>query len=423
MFSSRDSIVTAIEFGTSKIGVLVGAVNENGDVEVIGRGEAPALSSVVKGEIVDMEKAFEQFGKALEEADRSSGRVLGSSLLVAVAVTGCGIDSQPGIGTVFIKNDERIVTEAEQNEAHENARVLNLAADREIISSSASYFLIDGRRVSNPLRHKGSRLEAHMHIIHGISSRIDNFRTMGRDAGFDDSAVEVVFSPVADDIGVLNDLDRSDGVLLIDLGAGCTEYIVEYDRGIITSGVLQIGMEHIANDLSVGLKLSMATCRKLLRSGDLARAIAERRETLEFHTGSGTGAARSIPLASFETVVDLRLRELFGIIRSRLEKAGVPHSLAAGGVLTGGGSLFPRAQELFKETFDLSCRVAQPSDAGGAVTDLESPCCSTLWGTLKIAAYYAGQGLGRKGGSLGRGRNLADNMADLVKKLSRALKF
>ena len=392
MFSSRDTIVTAIEFGTSKIGVLTGAVNENGIIEVIGRGEAPSLSSIIKGEIVDMEKAFEQFSRALEEADRSSGHALGDSTLVAIAVTGCGIDSQPGIGTVFIKNEEHVVTEAEQNEAHENARVLNLAADREIISSSASYFLIDGRRVGNPLRHKGSRLEAHIHIVHGISSRIDNFRRLVRDAGFEDSAIAVVFSPVADDFGVLNDLDRSDGVLLVDLGAGCTEYIVEYDRGICCSGVLQIGMEHIANDLSVGLKLTMSTCRKLLRSGDLARAIAEHRETLEFHSGSGTGAARSIPLASFETVIDLRLRETFGIIRNRLEKAGVSRGLAAGGVLTGGGALFPRAQELFKETFDLACRVAMPSDTGGAVTGLESPCCSTIWGTLKIAAHYAQQG-------------------------------
>ena len=421
MFSSRDTIVTAIEFGTSKIGVLIGAVSENGIIEVIGRGEAPSLSSIVKGEIVDMEKAFEQFNKALEEADRSSGHAVSSSVLTAVAVTGCGIDSQPGIGTVFIKNDEHIVTEAEQNEAHENARVLNLAADREIISSSASYFMIDGRRVGNPLRHKGSRLEAHIHIVHGISSRIDNFRSIVRDAGFEDSSIAVVFSPVADDFGVLNDLDRSDGVLLIDLGAGCTEYIVEYDRGICCSGVLQIGMEHIANDLSVGLKLTMSTCRKLLRSGDLARAIAEHREALEFHSGSGTGAARSIPLASFETVVDLRLRETFGIIRSRLEKAGVSRGLAAGGVLTGGGALFPRAQELFKETFDLACRVALPSDTGGAVTGLESPCCSTLWGTLKIAAHYAQQGLGRRV-SHNRG-DLSDNVFTLMKKIGRALKF
>ena len=422
MFSSRDTIVTAIEFGTSKIAVLTGAVNENGVIEVIGRGEAPSLSSIVKGEIVDMEKAFEQFSRALEEADRSSGHAVGSSALAAVAVTGCGIDSQPGIGTVFIKNDERIVTEAEEHEAHENARVLNLAADREIISSSASYFLIDGRRVGNPLRHKGSRLEAHIHIVHGISSRLDNFRTMLRDAGFEDPAIAVVFSPVADDFGVLNDLDRSDGVLLVDLGAGCTEYIVEYDRGICTSGVLQIGMEHIANDLAVGLKLTMSTCRKLLRSGDLARAIAEHREALEFHATSGTGAARSIPLASFETVIDLRLRETFGIIRNRLEKAGVPRGLAAGGVLTGGGALFPRAQELFKETFDLSCRVALPSDTGGAVTGLESPCCSTLWGTLKIAAHYAQQGLGRRGGSYNRG-DLSDNVFAWMKKVGRALKF
>ena len=271
MFNSRN-IVSAVEIGTSKFCVVVGEIDGNGRLDVIGRGEAPSASSVVKGEIVDMDRAYEQLAKALEEADRVSERALTMSRLVMVLVTGCGIMSQPGVGMVLVRNSDHVVTEKEQGEANDNARVLNLSAERRIINTCNSFFLIDGRRVSNPLRHHGSKLEAHIHIVHGVSSRVENIYKLVRDSGFEDADIDVVFSPIAADYGVLSERERDEGVLLVDLGAGCTEYVMEYDNGLGASGVLQVGMEHVANDLSLALGLSIDQCRKLLVSGDIARA-------------------------------------------------------------------------------------------------------------------------------------------------------
>ncbi len=418
MFHSRN-IVSAVEMGTSKFCVLVGEIDENGRLDVIGRGEAPSAGSVVKGEIVDMERAGDQLSRALDEADRASGRALALSHLMMVVVTGCGISSQPGVGVVLIRNDEHVVTEAERSEANENARVLNLAADRKIINTSESFFLVDGRRVSNPLRHQGSKLEAHIHIVHGISARVESFRNLLREAGFEDTDIDMVFAPVAADFGVLSEAEREDGVLLIDLGAGCTEYVMEYDNGLHASGVLQVGMEHVANDLAIGLGLSIDQCRKLLVSGELQRASEQGLTHLKLR--GGTGSERAIPLSSFDTIIDCRLRELFTIIRRQLELAGAPRSLAAGGVLTGGGALFPRARELFSEVFDLSCQVACPRDAEGAITDLASPRYSAVWGALKIAAHY------RDSGTTDNIMSVFDNLAASLRrtrgKLGKALKF
>ena len=388
MFRNRE-IICAVEFGTSKISVLIGDVGGDGRLEIIGRSTVPAGGSVVKGEVCDMEKALRLLNQALEEADKASGGELANTVLVTVLVTGCGIDSQPGVGSVFIKNPEQIVTENECGEAFENARVLALSAERELINSSESFWMVDGRRVSNPLRHNGGKLEAHIHIVHAISARIENFRSLIRDSGFENATLDVAFAPLAADIGILSDKERENGVLLVDVGAGCTEYLVEYDRGIIASGVIQIGFEHVANDLSIALDLHVDLCRRLIESGAIARAAADKREYLEFK--NSTGNIRRIPLASFETVIDLRLRELFEVIRRRIVAAGVPRSLGAGGVLTGGGALYPRTRELFREVFELSCRIGRPTDAGGAVTDIENPRFSAVWGALKVASGYLAQ--------------------------------
>src|SRR5574344_1963159 len=133
MFHPRE-IVTAVELGTSKFTVLVGEVMPDGRVNIIGQGNAPSGGSVVKGEIANMDLAFDQLGMAIAEAEKSSEGELDNSRVVVVAVTGCDIDSLSGIGTVFIKNEQHRVTDRERIEAHENAKIQHLAPDREIIN-------------------------------------------------------------------------------------------------------------------------------------------------------------------------------------------------------------------------------------------------------------------------------------------------
>ncbi len=416
MFNSRE-IVTAVEIGTSKICVLIGEVDAEGRVAIIGRGTAPTSGSVVKGEICNMEKVFEQLAVALEEAARSSRGELDNSRLIVLTVTGCGIDSLQSTGTVFVKNEQRKVTERERFEAHENAKIQNLAPEREIINSSESYFLVDGRPVRNPLDQSARKLDACVHLIHGVSARVENFKTLIRNSGFEDSMVEVVFSPLADIMGVLSDDEREHGVLLVNLGAGTTEYGVEYRSGVQASGVIQVGFDHLANDLSVGLDLPLGQCRKLLEDGILNRMFREQSaEPLEFPAPGG--GRRRIPLISFETIIDLRLRELFTLIKKRLEQGGHLKNLDAGGVLTGGGALFDRSSLIFREIFDhFPCRIGQPLEGGAAVPGVENPRYSTVWGALKIAGYYNWNNQGTRGrGAIG---SLIDAMDGFLNRTRR----
>ena len=48
MLKPSRNIISAIELGTSKICVLIGNSNPNGQLEVIGLGEVPTEGSIVK---------------------------------------------------------------------------------------------------------------------------------------------------------------------------------------------------------------------------------------------------------------------------------------------------------------------------------------------------------------------------------------
>ena len=118
----------------------------------------------------------------------------------------------------------------------------------------------------------------------------------------------------------------------------------------------------------------------------LSQAVASGKTEMEF-PGPG-GRMRSIPVSAMEAVIDTRLREIFELIRGKLEEKKAPKILGAGGILTGGGAEYFRSKELFRDVFELSCRIGVPADAGGAVSDLAAPRFSALWGALKVAAFF-----------------------------------
>ncbi|MBE6365246.1 MAG: cell division protein FtsA [Lentisphaerae bacterium] len=386
MFRKRN-VTCAVEFGTSKIVVLVGEVDDHGGVSsVIGYGAAHAPGAVVKGEVADVKRAAEAFRQALEEADRASGGELVNCRLMTMLVSGCGIESKLSKGIVTVKNPDRIITEVEQQEARENAKFTASGNGREIINTSVSHYLVDNRRVSNPLGQSGTQLEAWVHIIHAVAGRVDNFRSVVINSGVEDARIEAVFSPLATGEGICSELEKENGSLLVDIGAGTTEYLVYFDRGVCASGVIPLGMEHVANDLSIGLKLHIDACRRLLENGTLAKAIQEKKSSLEL-PGS-TGRMMTIPLTSFEVIVDARIREIFELIRRQLREKNAPRALGAGGILTGGGAEYFRSRELFCDIFDMNCRIGIPANAPGAGFDLDSPRFSAIWGALKVAAYF-----------------------------------
>ena len=422
MFNGSD-IVCAIELGTSKISILTGEVSADGSVDIIGRGCVPS-QGIIKGEITDAQSAEAALSRALEEAEKSCSLLAGCKL-VTVLVTGCGIDSQSGVGSTVVKNAQRTVTMNEIIEAEENAEIINLVSEREIINKSTSYYLLDNRRVSNPENMPGSRLDAYVHLVHGVSSRIRNFTNLVRSFGFENADMEIIFSPLAASYGIVTRSERENGILLVDFGMGCTDYAVEFNDGTTGSGVLQIGFDHVANDLAIGLDLPIDTCRRVLESGELERAREENRETIDFP--SGINGLRRIPLASFEIIIDARLRETFEIVRSKLAAAKVPLNFGSGIIATGGGSRFYRTREILGEVFNTHCQVRHPADLRGALTGLDDPRFSASWGALKYAAVCLRRSAGGSGNALDKIVNginrLFDNSCAGFKNIRKSIKF
>ena len=424
MFNQKN-IITAVEIGTSQIAVLVGEVDKEGKVSVIGFHENPSNGAVCKGEICDMDHLLEILTETIKAADQDSGYNIGKSSIY-VAVTSSNITAQQGHGIVYIAAPDHKVTDKDVEHAIKDATSKYVKSDRVHLGTFDSFFrLDDNRKVFNPLKQKASRLEANVHLLYGDEKRIDNFKTAIYDAGFDQPAVPI-FSPIADLFGLLSEEEKELGILSVNMGAGTTEYVVVYNFGVMLSGVLPIGFEHLANDLSLGLNLHINSCRKLLMEPTIAEHQRDGASHIIIHEKNLSGG-RQIPMRSIEQIIELRLRETFGIVKMRVEQEGLTKQLGRGTIFTGGAALFEPAVTIFKRVFEMPVRIGHPFEASGAISDLNNPRYSTLWGLLKCGELNHKMSSKREtnlGGLLADGLgNAADSIFQKLGLIKRSIKF
>ncbi len=382
-------LVTAVELGTSKICVLIGESDDSGNAIVLGSGERPSDGSIRKGEIQDMQKAVQLFNEALSDAEDSAGTEI-EPHNVYLGVSGNHIRGYHGTGWAPVTNEDRRVGQVHINDALQNASVVPHTRDEITVDVIAGHFILDGRRVDTPLDQKGYKLESHCHIICGDRNHIENLMTPVRDAHVDYPLP--VFSGLASAMAAISDEEQEQGVILLDVGAGTTEYIQLYNPGVYESGALAVGCDHIVNDLSIALELPFSpACREILRDASDTSKVKDGFFILTGHLGQ-----RRIPADTVNKVISMRLNELFGIVKERLERfGGLKQKVGAGVVLTGGGSLIPGAEEFAAEIFKMPVRVAGesvPENFAGAVSSLNSPRYTALLGLLSYGLRRSNKG-------------------------------
>ncbi|HBC85498.1 MAG TPA: cell division protein FtsA [Lentisphaeria bacterium] len=379
MFKNRH-IITAVEIATSKICVLIGEGNQQGHLSVLSHGEAAVESGAVcKGEIIDMDRVTKSLDEAIEKAEYSADTEIDSSNLY-IAVTGSHIRSMRGSGHVIVTGEGRRVAPEHMVEALRNATMVGIPPECVILNSIDGNFVIDGlRRIADPEGQIADKLEAFAHIIYGNRNCIENFQAPLRELGYDTSIP--VFSLIATASGVLTDDELKNGVLLIDIGAGTTEYMLFHDSGAHASGILAVGCDHIANDLSVGLDINnISLFRKMLVNNTFHSKKEHGTAFIEIEGNIGT---RKIPAVTIEKIIDLRVREIFNLILSQLQSTRMLPFIDRGIVLTGGGALLSQVRDIASAVFETPVRVGNPIELSGAVTNLKSPRYGMVFGLLK----------------------------------------
>jgi cell division protein FtsA len=373
--------ITAVEIGTYSLKVLMAVPVADGTMSVVGHYENPTQNGVLKGEVVNVRAVSELLSQALNEVEQMAGSRINS---VYLAVTGHHVGSKNVQGSVPVNTPDRVITDEEVVEATRHALEHNLPIDVAKINSFQCSYIVDGRRrTSRPLGMVGDNLTADVHIVYGDKNALETQCKLLEGAlGF--AADDIAFSGIADYFGIAGPAGRPEGMLVIDIGAGVTEYAVFHDNGCVHSGQLTVGCMHAANDLSVGLRLPFAKAREVLRRhGSALRRAADTEERIEIEVLL-SDPPRMFSKATIATILEARFRELFEVIYQDLENAGMLGMFGDEIALCGGGALVPEIDALATSVFHLPARIATPAKVSGGAAELDSPRFATPVGLLHL---------------------------------------
>jgi cell division protein FtsA len=336
---------------------------------------------VRKGEIIDFANASKCVHDALADAEDRSDHEIRS---VWLSVTGSHIESFNNRSSVTMP-DESEITVKEIESVEYKAKEVSFPKENGILHSIIQRYYVDGQEgVIDPLGMLGTKLEADFHIIHGVMVRIQN--TIRCVKEFDIDVEDVVVNSLASAQVVLDEQQKTSGAVVIDIGGGVTDYIVYLDGAVHHSGVIAIGGDHITNDLCIGLRIPITRAEKLKieeGSASLDNISPGDRITLRNDTGF---SGRDIERQLLNLIIQARLRELFTILRKRLQAVVPDHLLGAGIMLTGGCSLTRGIQEVAEGVFQgIPVYLAHAQSVSGPTSAFKNPQLSTCIGVTKYA--------------------------------------
>ncbi|HEY3862444.1 MAG TPA: cell division protein FtsA [Verrucomicrobiae bacterium] len=380
MFDSS-SIIVGLEIGTSKICVVAGEITAANTLNIIGLGQARSRG-VRKGEIADAALAGEDVRNAIVEAEQMADVEIRS---VYLGVTGNHVRGFNNHGVHQIVSADREITGEDVQDVIKNAKAINVPADNTVIHAIRQLFQVDAQTgIPNPVGMYGAKVEVDVHVVHGHVNRLKNSIAVVRSLHLE--VEEIVSTGLASALALLSNEQKELGSLVIDVGAGATEYVVSHDGIIKHTGVLAVGGDHISNDLAYGLKVPLGRAEQLkVERGGAAVDDSVKGQTISFDGGLGL-PPKIINLEHLRRIMSLRLEETFELIEAELSGLGLLDRLRAGVFLCGGGARIPGIQAMAENIFQMPAFLGRANSISSLKSALDQPEFATAIGLVKFGS-------------------------------------
>jgi len=374
-----DEIVVGIDVGTTKVCTLVGRIEDDKVIRILGVGIEPS-AGIRKGMIVDLEAVSRAIKGSIEKAENTSGLEITTGL---VSLAGAHVSSVNSRGATGVPGG--IIGAVDIANALEQAQAVAIPHDREIVHVIQRGITVDGQEgIKTPIGMHGYKLEVETHIITAAAATVDNLRQCVGAAGVE--VEQFVLNPLASAEVVLTEQEREMGVAVCDIGGGTTDLAIYVNGDVWHTMVLAVGGNHVTQDIAHGLRLPVSQAEDVKKQqGHALRSAVESDEYFSIRP-FGEDHDVKINRQDLAHIIEARIEETFNLILQEIKRSGYDGLLPAGVVLTGGTSALPGIRRVANLVLEMPVRTAQPENLTGLVDKLNSPSYSTSVGLLRWAA-------------------------------------
>ena len=378
------NIYAALEIGTTRTVLAIGEAAVGDKLKVTCHAEIPS-TGVRKSQILDINQATQSIRSVLREIEKKQLAV-GNSITIGNAfLVGSGqhVKADSFTGTAQIARGK--VTAEDMNEVGHNTRAMVLPKDRELLDFvDRAYGVDDIGGISDPKGMSGRVLKLDAIQIHADANRINNARTAANEAHLE--IREPLFAATCVGDAVLSDLEKRNGALVLDIGGGSTGFAAYSDGYLAYTGVIGVGGDHSTNDIAHAFQTTQAQAEELkIRDASAMIGTNSGEPRVKIPGSSPLMESRTISRRALDTVVNARLRELFGILREKLEEADLLHRLHAGAFITGGGAAMRGIDALIQRELCMPVRTGVPINVDGLSDERHPEAFASVAGALLYA--------------------------------------
>lgn len=384
----NNKIVVGLDIGTTKICAIVGKKNDYDKLEILGIGKAIS-DGVIRGMVTNIDKTVNAINKAVAEAESQAGINIAR---VNVGIAGQHIKSSTHHGSMMKDASEGEISVDDVNRLVNDMYKIVTPPGNDIIHVMPQDYTVDYEPgIKDPVGMVGRRLESDFHVITANTSAIANINKCVKRGGVSSQGLQIdnlILEPIASSMSVLSTEDKEAGVVLIDIGGGTTDVAIFYDGIIRHTSVIPFGGNIITSDIKEGCMVMQNQAEALkIRFGKAIADEAKENEIISI-PGLRNRAPKEISIKNLAHIIQARMEDIIELVHDEIVRSGYKNKLAAGMIITGGGSQLQHVQQLFEYMTGLDVQIGIPNEHLGKckVEEVKSPTYSTAIG-LVLAGF------------------------------------
>lgn len=380
------NILVAIDIGSQKVKVLIAEVAADSSLRIVGISTDES-DGMRRGSVVNIDKAVRAIHRAVQDAESMSGVQVREAW---INISGRHLVSINSRATVTVTHGDEI-NKSDVQRAINHAETLKLPTDRVPLRTFPKDFTVDSQAgINDPVGMSGLKLEADVHVVTAAATARDNLIRCVEKAGI--KPIGLLPDSLASALAILDEDDKEIGVAVIDIGSATTDVAIYHGNVIHFTTSIDLGGDHISNDIAVALRLTASQAEDLKKK-EGACYVAEVNERYINLPGKGNGDSRDTSRSYIAQIIEARIREILEICLREMQQEGfftdhrsIPVSRIR---LSGGSSLLEGIERVAFEVFNQNhhfvddVSVAWPVGLSGIAEQVCKPTHSTGVGLLQ----------------------------------------
>ncbi len=326
---AAESIIVAIELGSSKISGIAGKKKE-GTMQILAYAEEKTNACIKRGVVYNIEKTTTSIRSIIAKLESTL------KLNISQVYVGIGGQSVRSLKSIVKRN---LLTptcinnnhiDSIRDESHEIP-----FSDCELLENFAQEFVVDSNTVTDPVGVMGTNIEGVYLNVVAKTKLKRNIQTSFNSTDLVIAGEKLVAYELANN--TLTDTEKRSGCALVDLGAGTTTVVV-YKNNIVRHLVtIPLGFNNITQDLCT-LQIDEAEAEEVKIKYGNPFADDELSDEDNVNALYTTSDGRAIEVAKIQNIIDARLSEILANVNEQIRKSGNSTQLLGGIVITGGGA-------------------------------------------------------------------------------------